>query len=62
MSLRKIPGILVPPNDSESLRNGINKLLSMDYESMGKYAYEYSNRRFNWGFIAGEIIKLYETI
>ena len=55
-------GILVPPNDSESLRNGINKLLSMDFETMGKYAYEYSNNRFNWGFIAREIKKLYETV
>jgi len=55
-------GILIPPCDVNSLRTAIRDLLSMDYEAMGRFAYEYSQRSFNWEPIAKEIKKLYESV
>ncbi|HUL38165.1 MAG TPA: glycosyltransferase family 4 protein [Thermodesulfobacteriota bacterium] len=55
-------GILVPPRDVDSLRAAIRDLLRMDYEAMGRFAYEYSQKSFNWEPIAREIKKLYTTV
>jgi len=55
-------GILVPPCDVNSLKTAIHDLLGMDYEAMGRFACEYSQRSFNWEPIAKEIKKLYESV
>jgi glycosyltransferase involved in cell wall biosynthesis len=55
-------GILVPPCDVNSLRTSIRDLLNMDYEAMGRFAYEYSQSIFNWETIAGEMKKLYVSV
>jgi glycosyltransferase involved in cell wall biosynthesis len=34
----------------------------MDYEAMGRFAYEYSQSIFNWETIAGEMKKLYVSV
>jgi glycosyltransferase involved in cell wall biosynthesis len=55
-------GILVPPKDIHSLRQAIEKIFAMDYEAMGRYAYEYAGREFSWESNAQKIKALYESI
>ena len=55
-------GILVPPQDSDSLRNAIEELFRKDYVEMGKKANEYSGKNFDWDPIASELKKVYEAM
>lgn len=55
-------GILVPPRDVNALRTAIYDLLGRDYEAMGKFAYEYSQKSFNWEAIAKKIKSLYASV
>ncbi len=55
-------GILVPPNNAEALRKGIEQLFRMDIEEMGRYAYDYGDKEFNWELNAHKVRKLYELI
>jgi len=55
-------GILVPPEDADGLRRAIERIFSMDYRAMGRYAYDYARKEFNWESNAQKIRKLYELI
>lgn len=55
-------GILVPPCDTNALRDAVRKLLGMDHEAMGRFAYEYSQNTFNWETIAEELKRFYMSI
>lgn len=55
-------GILVPPKDSDALRKAIEKVFSLDFEEMGKYAYEYAKKEFSWESNAKKINQLYKLI
>jgi len=41
-------GILVKPCDADALKEGIEKLFSMDYEQMGKKAYKMMKEDYSW--------------
>lgn len=55
-------GIIVPTKDVEALRNAIEKIFSMDYGAMGRYAYEYARKEFNWESNSRKIKELYELM
>jgi glycosyltransferase involved in cell wall biosynthesis len=55
-------GILVPPRNTEALREAIQKILSMDFEAMGGYAREYARKEFSWESNAQKIKELYRSI
>jgi glycosyltransferase involved in cell wall biosynthesis len=55
-------GLLVPPGNTEALRNAIEDIFKMDFETMGRYAYEYSKKKFDWELIAHKIKELYTSI
>jgi glycosyltransferase involved in cell wall biosynthesis len=55
-------GILVPPKDAVALKKAIDRIFTMDFEAMGRYAHEYAEREFSWGANAQKIKRLYESI
>lgn len=55
-------GILVPPKDTDALRKAIERILSMDFKAMGKYAHEYAKKEFSWESNAQKIKGLYESL
>jgi glycosyltransferase involved in cell wall biosynthesis len=55
-------GIIVPPEDADALRKAIEKIFTMEYWVMGRYAYEYARREFSWESNAQRIKELYEQI
>lgn len=55
-------GILVPPKDSHMLRLAIERIFSMDIESLGRSAHEFARKELNWESNAQKIKELYETI
>jgi len=55
-------GILVPPQDSDSLRKAIMRIFTMDMEAMGKRAHAYAEKEFSWVSNAQKIKALYELI
>lgn len=55
-------GILVPTRDAIALNKAIDKIFTMDFEAMGRYANEYAKKEFDWESNAKEIKKLYEAI
>ena len=55
-------GILVPTRDAIALKKAIDRIFTMDFEAMGRYAHEYAEREFSWGANAQKIKRLYESI
>lgn len=55
-------GILVPPEDTDALREAIDRIFNMDIEGMGRYAYEYAQREFSWESNALQIKGLYDLL
>lgn len=55
-------GLLVPPGNAEALRMAIERIFNMDYEAMGRYAYDYADKEFSWELNANKIKSLYESI
>lgn len=55
-------GILVPMRDTIALKKAIDRIFTMDFEAMGRYANEYAKKEFDWGSNAKKIKKLYESI
>lgn len=55
-------GILVPTQDAIALKKAIDRIFTMDFEAMGRYAHEYAEREFSWGSNAQKIKRLYESI
>ncbi|MFN8008998.1 MAG: glycosyltransferase family 4 protein [Terriglobia bacterium] len=55
-------GILVPPRDSISLRGAIEDLLERDHIAMGRHAYEFSERAFDWDRIATDLSDVYQRL
>ena len=55
-------GILIPPENVGELKKAIGKMLSMNYEGMGRYAYEYAKKEFSWEINAKNIKSFYELM
>jgi len=55
-------GLLVPIKNVGALRNAIDKILALDFESMGNYARQYAERQFNWDSNAVKIKELYGSL
>lgn len=55
-------GILVKPRDANALTEGIEKLFSMDYEQMGKKAYEMMKEDYSWEKLINITIEGYHEI
>jgi beta-1,4-mannosyltransferase len=55
-------GILVPIRNVGALRNAIEKILALDFESMGNYAHQYAELQFNWDSNAGKLKELYGSL
>lgn len=60
--VRENTGILVPPRDSDSLRNAIRVLFEMDYEEMGRQAYNYASNAFCWQRNVRTLSNLYASL
>jgi glycosyltransferase involved in cell wall biosynthesis len=55
-------GIIIPARDVEALRNAIENIFSRNLSAMGKCAYEYSRKEFNWERNVQKIKELYELV
>lgn len=55
-------GILVPPKDSDALREGINRMFEKDLVSMGEDCFDYAEREFNWRHISEGVKSLYLSL
>lgn len=59
-----VTGILVPPNDPESLQNAINKLLadSKTAKRLSNAGYEFVLNNLTWDVLLPEYVKFYENL
>ena len=55
-------GLLVSPEDAKALREAIERLFSLDFEKMGRYAREYAEKEFSWDSNARKIKELYLAV
>ncbi|MGC9553754.1 MAG: glycosyltransferase family 4 protein [Thermoplasmatota archaeon] len=55
-------GLLIPPEDVEALIDAIKKLFIMDYEAMGRKAYELAKEKFTWEKLAEQTMNVYRKV
>ena len=55
-------GVLVKPEDSDALVEGIKKLFSKDYKQMGNNAYKMAQEKYSWDLMIDKTIKEYQKI
>ncbi|MFN2126670.1 MAG: glycosyltransferase family 4 protein, partial [Anaerolineales bacterium] len=57
-------GLLVPPNDSKSLRRSLIKLIENPdlCEELGRAAHDRLVNKFGWGVVTNQYIQVYEDV
>lgn len=55
-------GLLVPPRNGVALKEAIDKMFAMDYETMGKNAHEYAEKECSWATNVQKIKALYMSL
>jgi len=59
--MNKKTGILVPPNNVDALKEGIEQLFTLDYKSMGKNAQQIGREMFSWLKLAEQTLNVYKN-
>jgi glycosyltransferase involved in cell wall biosynthesis len=52
-------GFIIKPNDVNSLKDTIIKLLNSDYKKMGENAFEYYKNNLKWDLITKDLIDIF---